>query len=107
MNSVNTPTKKGKEIERLLEQIQYEAFTNSFKDIARLHRVSDSTVECIFADYATTLMGIREKDGIEAPRVLGIDEKHIQHKMRGILSDIETGTPLDFPEDNKYNYCCH
>lgn len=38
-----------------------------------------------------------------APRVLGIDEKHIVHNMRAIFTDIENRTLLEMCPDNKKN----
>ena len=42
----------------------------------------------------------RAENPIIAPRVLGVDEKHIAHIMRGTLVDIVNGTLLDMIEDN-------
>ena len=42
----------------------------------------------------------RKKNHTEAPTVLGIDEKHLNNDMRGILVNVETGKLLDILEKN-------
>jgi transposase len=88
---------------RLVEQVRYEAFENNFLAVSKLHRCSDSTVEKIFDEYVVELEEEHALNGITAPRVLGIDEKHIQHKMHGIFVNVETGEVLELSEDNSSN----
>lgn len=85
---------------RLLNAIRSESFVMEFSLVAKLNRISDSLVEKIFDEYCVELEARRKEDGIAAPTVLGIDEKHIQKKMRGVLVNIETGELLEFLEDN-------
>lgn len=48
--------------------------------------------------YASELESERK---LVAPRVLGIDEVHIQKKMSGVLTDIERGCLIEMTEDRK------
>lgn len=87
--------------ERLHDQIRSLAFRHSFTDVATASGFSSTTVASIFDEYAEELEAARGP--ITAPRVLGIDEKHIVHAMRGMFVDIETGRLLEMTEENKAN----
>ncbi len=84
---------------RLYDQIRRDSFVNTFSDIAAAYGFSEPTIATIFDEYAAELEA--EKEAIVAPRVLGIDEKHIVHAMRGVFVDIETGTLLEMTDSNK------
>lgn len=83
---------------RLYEYIRQESFRKSFTAVAIDHGISDTEVTNIFDEYAIELENAREE--IIAPRVLGIDEKHIQKNMRGIFVDIDTGKLLEMTASN-------
>ena len=83
---------------RLYEQIKREAFSRPFVEVAADYGYSDTTIANIFDEYAAELEA--KRDSIVAPRVLGIDEKHIVHAMRAIFVDIETGRLLEMTPDN-------
>lgn len=84
---------------RLYEQIRSQSFRHSFADVAASSGFSATTVASIFDEYAKELETARGP--IVAPRVLGIDEKHIVHAMRGVFVDIESGRLLEMTEANK------
>lgn len=84
---------------RLLEQIRHEAFSHTFLEVANKYGYSDTMVANIFDEYVAELEAARPV--IIAPRVLGIDEKHISNSMRGVFLDVETGEILEMTEDNK------
>lgn len=60
---------------------------------------TSTTIANIFDEYAAELESKRAK--VVAPRILGIDEKHIVHNMRGVFVDIETGTLLEMTVGNR------
>lgn len=84
---------------RLYEQICSQSFRHSFADVAASSGFSATTIASIFDDYAEELEANRGP--VVAPRVLGIDEKHIVHAMRGVFVDIESGRLLEMTEANK------
>lgn len=84
---------------RLREEIQREAFTMPFSEVAAKHRISETKVASIFDEYVKELE--EQADSIVAPRVLGIDEKHIVHAARGVLVDVELGRLLEMTPNNK------
>ena len=45
----------------------------------------------------------KQRGPIIAPRVLGIDEKHIVHALRAVFIDIETGVLLEMKPNNMNN----
>ena len=82
---------------RLYEQIKARALNGAFDPIAKEFGVSITTISLIFSEYARQL----EKDRkVIAPRVLGIDEKHIVHSARGVFVDVENGKLLEMTETN-------
>jgi len=75
------------------------ALVRPFADVAKDYGYSPTTIANIFDEYSAELEANRPH--IVAPRVLGIDEKHIVHAMRGVFVDIETGQLLEMTADNK------
>jgi transposase len=82
---------------RLYEQIKIRALNGTFALIAKEYGVSETTIANILAEYSKELEKSRR---VIAPRVLGIDEKHIVQKARGVLVDVERGVLLDMTPDN-------
>ena len=83
---------------RLYEQIKVDSFYDTFSDVAVKYGIADTTVADIFDEYLEELEAKRER-----PKVgswLAIDEKHVNHKMRGIFVDGDTGILLDMTENN-------
>lgn len=84
---------------RLYEQIRRDTFVRPFSDLADEFGYTSTTIANIFDEYAAELESKRAK--VVAPRILGIDEKHIVHNMRGVFVDIETGTLLEMTVGNR------
>ena len=84
---------------RLYDQIRRDSFVRTFAEVATAYGFSEPTIATIFDEYASEL----EEQGrsIIAPRILGIDEKHIVHAMRGVFVDIESGVLLEIKKSNK------
>lgn len=85
--------------QRLYEQMKREVFIRPFTDVAQDFGYSESTVRNIFDNFASEMD--KNRGPIIAPRVLGIDEKHIVHAMRGVFVDVETGRLLEMTEGNR------
>ena len=71
---------------RLKEYIQAESLRRPFAQIAEEFGLSIPTVRNIFMDHVELMDRGRE---FLAPKVLGIDEVHLNHEMRAIFVDIE------------------
>lgn len=84
---------------RLYEQVKLEAFRDNFESVAAAFGISATTVGNIFDAFAEELEA--KRGPVYVGRWLAIDEKHIDHKMRGILVDGEDGRLLEMTEDNK------
>lgn len=85
--------------QRLYEQIKRESFVQTFSELSHKYGYSDTTIANIFDEYAAELE--KQRGPIIAPRVLGIDEKHIVHALRAVFIDIETGVLLEMKPNNK------
>ena len=83
---------------RLIEVIQKRALSEPFKNVADEYGITIPTVAGIFAEYGKEL-DLKRK--MVAPKVLGIDENHLNHVMCGILTDIENGTLVEITPDNR------
>ncbi len=83
---------------RLEEYIAKRALEGQFKATAEEFGISIPTVSAILEEYGEALDATRV---LVAPRVLGMDETHIGHKMRGVFTDIEKGTLIEMTEDRK------
>ena len=86
---------------RLYDEIRHEAFTKPLSTVAMKYGYSDTIIGKIFDEYSRELESAHGP--VIAPRVLGIDEKHIVHNMRAIFTDIENRTLLEMCPDNKKN----
>ena len=84
---------------RLLEQLRHDSFLRPFNQISVEYGYSEGTIRNIFDEYAAELE--TQRGPIIAPEVLGIDEKHIVHEMRGIFVDIKSGRLLEMTRSNK------
>ncbi len=85
---------------RLDEYIRTECFFQSFASLAERTGYSVDYIAKVLAQEADKKEAEREKHPFEAPYALGIDEKHIVKKMRGILVDTDKGILLDMTEKN-------
>lgn len=86
--------------ERLVEYLKTASFTTPHATLEALTGVSIQTIQNIMDVEIERYEKIREENPLNAPRVLGIDEKHITNKMRGTVVDVENGLLLDMLEDN-------
>lgn len=84
---------------RLYEQIKRDSFVRPFSDVAEEFGYSEGSIRNIFDEFAAELESTRGP--IVAPEVLGIDEKHIVHNMRGVFVDCKTGRLLEMTKTNK------
>ena len=85
--------------ERLYQQLKERSMQECFSDLAGEYHLSIDKIRKIMKERGSEL---EERRGVVfAPRVLGIDEKHIGHKMRGVFVDIEEGALLEMTKDNK------
>ena len=82
----------------LYEQIRHEALLCPFSKVAERFGISVPTVASILEEYGREL---ERSYHPTAPRVLGIDEKHIVRKSRGVLVDIEKRKLIEMMPDNK------
>lgn len=83
LDSVNSD---GKITKRLEAQLQKESLTRPFLVIAEQYGVSKMTVRRAFDSFVATK---DEHKIMKAPRVIGIDEAHLNKTMRGVITDIE------------------
>lgn len=90
--------------DRLFELIQRESFRHPFTEVAEEYGYSITTIATIFDDYGAKLEA--KRGPVVAPRVLGIDEKHIVNNMRAVFVDGESGCLLEMCEDNKRTLSC-
>lgn len=84
---------------RLKDHIKELSLKEPFSRIADIYAISPTTVKRIFNEYVEE----QEQSMIfETPRVLGIDEVHLNKKMRCVFTDIEKLKILDMlPKRNK------
>ncbi len=83
---------------RLYNQIVVRALDESFATIAKEYGASTTTIAKIFVDYYES----KERDRkLTAPKVLGIDEKHIVHKKRGVFVDVENSKIIEMTDTNQ------
>ncbi|MDL2216072.1 ISL3 family transposase [Ruminococcaceae bacterium OttesenSCG-928-N02] len=83
---------------RLKESIQKRALCYSFADVAREFGMPPSTVEEKFSEYAEML---DRRPAVLAPKILGIDECHLQKTMRAVYVDIENSKILEMGPSKK------
>lgn len=83
---------------RLVKTIQRESLTKPFKDLEEQFAISNMTIRRIFDNHIKELEKGRR---VIAPRVLGIDEAHLNKVMRGVLTDIENCRLIEMTEDNR------
>ena len=89
----------GRTISKRLETYIFNnACNSSFARVASTTGVTTPTVKNIFMPKAKQMY---EERTLEAPRVLGLDEKTIQSKKRLVVTDIENRQLLDLYPDNE------
>jgi Lhr-like helicase len=87
--------------ERLEKHLRKECFPRPFTELAISHGISVDTIRDIMDEEIDKFEAFRAKTPLQAPRMLGIDEKHSGRIARGTLVDIENCVLLDIMENNK------
>lgn len=87
--------------ERLRGFIKTESFLQPHLTLSERTGLSLQTIQNIMDEEIDRYEKLREEHPLEAPEVLGIDEKHIQQVMRGTIVDVKNGTLLDLLENNE------
>lgn len=82
---------------RLREHIKTLSLQKPFTHIAEEFDISHTTVRRYFEEYVDSLEGQRV---IKAPKILGIDEAHLNKTMRGVFTDIGNRMLLEITKDN-------
>lgn len=81
---------------RLREHIKLQSLRQPFSNIAEEYSISPTTVKRIFNEYVEQ----NERYMVfKTPRVLGIDEVHLNKQMRAVFTDIEGLKVLDMLKD--------
>lgn len=83
---------------RFREYIQDLCLTDTFARIARDNSLSDNTVRRIFQEYIDRKAALLV---YKAPRVLGIDEDHVNKIFRFVITDCEHNELLDILPDRE------
>lgn len=82
---------------RLREHIKKESLLRPFTQIATEYDISHTSVKRYFQEFVDE----QEKDRvIKAPKILGIDEAHLNKTMRGVFTDTGNRMLLDITPDN-------
>ena len=82
---------------RLYDQLKVRVLKEPFKVVATEYGISETKAADILDEYSLELFRDRK---VIAPKVLGIDEKHIVNEKRGVLVDVELGVLLEMTPDN-------
>lgn len=89
--------RNGKVTKRLVEHIKQLTLKRPFTNISDEYGISHTSVRRYFLEYVAE----KEKDRhLVAPRVLGIDEAHLNKTMRGVFTDNENRIMLEITENN-------
>ena len=83
---------------RLYDQLKIRAMKEPFTVLSREYGISITKASDILIEHGKKLYSDRR---VIAPKVLGIDEKHIVKDKRGVLVDVERGILLEMRPDNK------
>lgn len=89
--------RNGKVTIRLVDHIKRLTLKRPFTHIAEEYGISHTSVRRYFQEYVAE----QEKDRyLVAPKVLGIDEAHLNKTMRGVFTDTENNVLLEITPDN-------
>jgi transposase len=89
--------RNGKVTKRLVDHIKLLTLKRPFLTIAEEYGISHTSVGRYFREFVAE----KEKDRrLIAPKVLGIDEAHLNKTMRGVFTDNENRIMLEITPDN-------
>lgn len=80
---------------RLVEWVGKRAINHTFVNVALDTGLHEKTVRNIFEDHVSTL---NKQFKVETPRWLGIDEVHLNKKMRCVVTNVEHNTIVEMFE---------
>ena len=87
--------------DRVIDYINREAFFQSFQVLSERTGLTSATVRNYFKARIIELEEDRKNNPIEAPAVLGLDEKWNAHKAMGVIVDITNKRLLDMTPTNQ------
>ncbi len=91
--SLSSIEDRGKITKRLQKRIyDYCLEDLSFIQIAKFYGISDDTVKDVFTKCADEVLAKRD---IPTPAIIGIDEVHLNHKMRLVVTDVVSVRVID------------
>lgn len=93
----NSIDRAGKITIRLRDYIQSQSFKKPFSKVAEEVDISPTSVKNYFEEAVKKLDEDRK---IIAPKVLGIDEAHLNKTMRGVFTDTGNNKLLEISKDN-------
>lgn len=83
---------------RLIPYLQRRSMNQTFLSLAEEVGIHERTVRRIFHAYAQEL---EQTTHFTTPRIMGMDELHVIHQARGIITNIEAATVVEFLPDRK------
>ncbi len=83
---------------RLITYLQRRSMNRTFVSLAEESGIHERSVRRIFHAYAQEL---EQATHFATPRIMGMDELHVIHQARGIITNIEAGTVVEFLADRK------
>jgi transposase len=83
---------------RLIIYLQRRSMSRTFLSLAEEVGMHERSVRRIFHTYSQELA---QATHFATPRVMGMDELHVIHQARGIITNIEAGTVVEFLADRK------
>lgn len=96
------PSLYGRMTTRLASAIQEDCLRHTFTDTARRFHTTTTTVKALFEEYADERLADYK---LIAPRVLGIDEVHLEDAYRGVFVSVDQseGRVVEFTEKRTYS----
>jgi transposase len=83
---------------RLIRYLERRSMNRTFLSLAEEVGLHEKTVRRIFHTY---IQELDQATHIATPRVMGMDELHIIHQARGVITNIEAGTVVELLRDRK------
>jgi transposase len=83
---------------RLIRYLERRSMNRTFLSLAEEVGLHEKTVRRIFH---THVQGLDQTMHIATPRIMGMDELHVIHQARGVITNIEAGTVVELLRDRK------